>query len=346
MNEIGIEGSWLTVNRNCNFRCSWCYAKGTKYNPNDTMTLELAKELIDLKSDIGVKGTCVIGGEPTLWKHLIPIIEYLDAKNMLSSLITNGSLLCNDRFLSPLLESPLNAINLSLKGGNARQFEELTRSNFSEFRKVCLSIGKLSKASINTGVSITVSKLNITNLKEWVETAVDNGAKRVFLEFCCTIFNGNEPNGEYMANPTLIVDYFQENYQAMDEYTSGELYISQSLPACIWPEEFVELLVKRERMSFGCHVMRREGLIFNSVGEIVPCGCLHDFPLGKYGRDFIDADSFVTFWNNPEVVEFYDKFVAYPSNHCIGCEEYNICGGGCPLQWFIYEPDQIIIGRR
>ncbi len=25
------KNMWLTVNRSCNFRCPWCYAKSTEY---------------------------------------------------------------------------------------------------------------------------------------------------------------------------------------------------------------------------------------------------------------------------------------------------------------------------
>lgn len=42
--NLNLTGMWLTVNRFCNFRCPWCYAKSTKYNKNGDMPLELAKK--------------------------------------------------------------------------------------------------------------------------------------------------------------------------------------------------------------------------------------------------------------------------------------------------------------
>ena len=35
---------WLTLNRVCNLRCPWCYAKDTQYNLQNNMDFETAKK--------------------------------------------------------------------------------------------------------------------------------------------------------------------------------------------------------------------------------------------------------------------------------------------------------------
>jgi len=40
--------------------------------------------------------------------------------------------------------------------------------------------------------------------------------------------------------------------------------------------------------------------------------------------------------------EASNQLISYPAQECITCQQYNICGGGCPLQWFIFKPEDII----
>lgn len=46
---------WLNVNRACNMRCEWCYAKGTEYSAGDEMSLDLAIRLVEMMRSTGVK---------------------------------------------------------------------------------------------------------------------------------------------------------------------------------------------------------------------------------------------------------------------------------------------------
>jgi sulfatase maturation enzyme AslB (radical SAM superfamily) len=45
--------AWLTINRACNLRCGWCYAKGTAFSQHDTMSTKTAERSLDLLSDLG-----------------------------------------------------------------------------------------------------------------------------------------------------------------------------------------------------------------------------------------------------------------------------------------------------
>ncbi len=45
---------WMTLNRSCNLRCNYCYAKNTGYKASDNLDLGLAKQIIDIFSDLKV----------------------------------------------------------------------------------------------------------------------------------------------------------------------------------------------------------------------------------------------------------------------------------------------------
>ncbi len=335
-----VLGSWLTVNRICNFRCKWCYAEGTRYTSEDSMSLELARNLIDFQAEIGVKEVLLIGGEPTLWKYLFEALDLISQRGMKSTMITNGVLLANENFLEKLSLSGIGNIVISLKSGNERQHEKTTgTSKFNEVKKALRNINKLG---LKASCSITVNSLLLNNLQEILEVAAENGAQLMGLNFCTTTFQDGVPQKGFMPDPRDIVEKVVENFDEMVKTMNGNISISQSLPLCLWPQSFLEELERQNIITYGCHIQKRNGLIFDSKGNVLVCSCLYDFPIGTFGKDFKNASSFKEFWLSEEVADIYDRIITYPSKSCIECSKYKICGGGCPLHWFVNKPEHII----
>lgn len=96
LNELNIN---IDVTNKCNYNCYYCYAKNDVYKSDfnkvslerhDVDTLVRAISMID-KYDVNIH---IIGGEPTLFKHLNYFIDKLDnldnVKNI--NILTNGSI--------------------------------------------------------------------------------------------------------------------------------------------------------------------------------------------------------------------------------------------------------------
>lgn len=347
MSELGLYGSWLTVNRFCNFRCRWCYAQETKFRKEDNMSLELASTLVDLIADIGIKGVILIGGEPTFWPHLFTIADRIRERDMHSVLVTNGYLLGHPTYFGKFVESSIGEVNISLKASNPDQHVDFTRARPDTFDSVLAGIRNVSQLEgIRSSVSVVVSSLNLPCIDDFVRVAAENGAKEVNLQLCSATFENETPVRGYMADAEETVRVLMDKFPVMVDYMGGEFLVEQTLPKCVWPQEFVEDAMKKGQMSFGCHVLAREGLIFDLHGYVLPCNDLHIVKLGQYGADFVDKETFSTFWHSPEINAFYDDLVSYPVETCMDCEDYLYCGGGCPLQWFIRDPRVIIPERR
>ena len=54
MIDFDFKTGWLTLNRTCNLRCKWCYARDTEYKSSLTMSKDLAFELIDFFDSISI----------------------------------------------------------------------------------------------------------------------------------------------------------------------------------------------------------------------------------------------------------------------------------------------------
>lgn len=333
------KGAWLTVNRACNFRCAWCYAEGTGYQKNKEMSLELAKQLADLIYEIGIRNLIVIGGEPTLWENLIMFNSYCKKLDIKTSLVTNAFLFGKEKFLKEYVKFPNDSISISLKAGNEKQSMEVCGiRNFNVVKKGI----KQAIKQFNACVSITYNSFYIANLIELVALAVECGSKLVKIDFCSTTFQNGKSYDKYMVEPHQIVKHIVEDYEELNRITNGNLVFEMNLPFCLWPEDFLKMLIEKNQIMSVCHVLKREGIIFDTEGKLLMCNALFDYPLGQYEKDFDDPESLLNFINSKEIQSFYDNISSYPSLKCKNCEWYDKCGGGCPLKWAIYKVKDVI----
>ena len=97
--EAAAAGKLLSAeiefNRNCNYRCPYCYAAG-KYE-NSALEPELAKQVIRDVAKLGARKIVVLGGEPLLCKNLYEYIELAESLDMGSEIFTNAALIDDEK---------------------------------------------------------------------------------------------------------------------------------------------------------------------------------------------------------------------------------------------------------
>lgn len=346
MQNLGIYGGWLTVNRYCNFRCPWCYALGAAFKPEDNMPLELAKSLIDLMHSLGIKDVVLIGGETLFWPYLFEIATYLKSLGMTSTVVTNGWLLGAKKFRDRIERSDITSLNISLKAASRQQYKDLTR--FDGFDMVAEGLRAVSKwQHIRVETSFVISTAVIGNIVEMVKLAFDNGAGGLNISTCGPSINSGTFGSQFMPEPMAIVSAMVAAYERIHAISGDQFSLEGTLPACLWPQDLLATMEDRGQISFGCHFKTRSGLLFDRWGRVLSCNHLFDYPLGQFGVDFTDLTTFATFWAKPELAAFYAKMLEYPAQACISCTSFDKCGGGCPLMWFVHDPELVISqGRR
>ncbi len=336
-----LVNMWLTVNRQCNFRCKWCYAEGTDFKPEDDMSFETAKNLINLASDLGIRSVTFLGGEPTCWEHLFPAIQYAYEKKMKSLLVTNGYLLSKPDFLAKIKASNLTRITISLKASNEKQHKELTGTD------TFLSVLEGIKESNNlegkyAAVSYVLSEFTADSLIEVAKVLAACGTKSLSLDMCSVSFENGEAKKKYALHPNKYVKTIVDNIDEMCEIMDGRVSAPQKTMGCIWPEETLKRLVKERKINTRlCHMLGEYGVVFTNKAELIACNHLYNYPFGKYGIDFNDAESFLEFRNSEPITEFFKKIRTLPKTSCINCSQDTDCIGGCPFQWIIFDPAEI-----
>ncbi len=327
---------WLTLNRACNLQCKWCYAKDTKFLKSDDMDVNMAKDIIDICSELKISHITLIGGEPTIYPHLTEVISYCHTKKITCGIVTNGIKLADNDFLQSLLNINHKSFSISLKGENKAVFKNVTGRDM--FDITLDGISNCLKNGINPTVSMVLTEENIDTFIEGVKTLKSIGVKRFHFSFCYEFDVSNECK-EYLShnNPKTIVKKFTELYPTLDKITDGNFELFETFPLCIWDKKIIEVMEKKHQIKTVCQLLHRSGLIFDSEGYLLPCNAMTSIKLGKLYSDFIDAKELKVYSENSDCKSVYDKLCSVPDTVCLSCKDYVNCGGGCVCHWTNYD---------
>lgn len=336
--SVNLSTVWITVNRACNFRCKWCYAECSDYKIEDDMPLELAKKILDTSIEAGVKHVILIGGEPSMWKHVFDFSDYCKERLISCGIVTNAYLFGDDSYWEKFLESPFSSIGISVKGMTESQFESVVGTK-ALYRQTIKGLQRLLNYYPNSSVSVVYSNLfNYDDLLEIATISYGLGAKMFQLGGCSATINGSCANDEFMVDSDVFVETITRIFPILDELYNGRVVLEPRLPLCVFPKEFLEGIISKMQIQNMCHVQNRSGIIFDTEGYILPCNSMVEVKMGKIGKDFSNGMELLTLLNNDEICYGYREMLRYPSEECTFCDLNEYCRGGCIINWTVLDP--------
>ena len=338
---MNYKNCWLTLNRACNLRCKWCYAKGTEFQKKDDMDLNMAYDIIDVCNDLDIKNITLIGGEPTIYPFLFDVIKYAHSWGISCGIVSNGLQYANNEFLNKLIALKIKMVSISLKGENRETFKNVT--GVDAFDNVIESIRMCKQNNVKVSVSMVLTEENIYTYLEGIKKVVSAGADNIHLSFCYEFDNSQyHKQKTSILDPKKIVSGFMTGYEKLCEITGGRFELFQSFPLCIWNSDDIKKLVHRKQISTVCQLLRKSGLIFDSKGNVIPCNAMPTIKLGKIYEDFNTAKELIEYIKQPDIQEVYKTLCGVPNKKCLICEDYVNCGGGCVCQWTNYSFDELM----
>jgi hypothetical protein len=156
----------LSMTNRCNLRCKMC-SVWSNYQPENELTLEEMKDVIDQAAAWGIREINLCGGEPLLNPHCFSVIEHAKAKKMRVILTTNGTVI-NESVAKQLLETKLDIICVSLDGATAAVHDRL-RGLEGAYEKIIRGIQFLNDNEEAVGhkpIKVLIMTLHNDNLDE------------------------------------------------------------------------------------------------------------------------------------------------------------------------------------
>lgn len=200
---------WLTINRSCNMRCGWCYAKSDGFNASDTMTLETLHRILNVIASQQISRFILLGGEPTLHPHLPEIIQRL--KPTKTVLVTNALRLSDRNYLTILKKSGLDVVTISLKGATEQEYLENTGS--AGLGRVEQAIANLNELAIAYSISVTFTNSLMETLPAVIDLMKRAGAGVMSINYCRPIVSGDTILRTDLPDPREMARATMESYE-------------------------------------------------------------------------------------------------------------------------------------
>ncbi|VVB76088.1 Coenzyme PQQ synthesis protein E [Candidatus Tiddalikarchaeum anstoanum] len=147
----------------CNCKCSMCSLWKDK---PAFLPLDEAKKIVDFMHDNGVIFVQLTGGEPTLYKDIIPLIKYLNSKNFILNLATNGTTMTHES-AKELRSAGLSHINISFDYFNSAVQDKI-RGLKGEFNKAVSAVNILKSEGFHVYSSSMINSYNWDKMEKLV----------------------------------------------------------------------------------------------------------------------------------------------------------------------------------
>ncbi|ULT80110.1 hypothetical protein L3Y34_010596 [Caenorhabditis briggsae] len=210
------EHSYLRISltEKCNFRCLYCMpAEGVPLKPKDKMLKnEEVLRLVKLFADHGIDKVRLTGGEPTIRKDIVQIVEGIASTPGVKDvgITTNGLVL--PRFLPDLKNAGLTKVNISIDSLDRQKFAKMTRRDGFDkvWKSIELAQDYFPKVKLNV---VVIRNQNENEIVDFVNLTANRNLDIRFIEFMP--FGGNEFKNDnfygYREILSLIVEKFGDD---------------------------------------------------------------------------------------------------------------------------------------
>jgi MoaA/NifB/PqqE/SkfB family radical SAM enzyme len=219
---MGVEGNLkmhadIKLGYSCNNNCFHCVilenrevALKKKGTQNRT-TEDFKKELLDSKNK-GCASVTFTGGEPTLRRDLLELIEFAQQLGYLIGMQTNGRLFYYKEYAKKLSAYNISYV-IALHGPDEKTHDEISRVAGS-FKQTLTGIKNLLSFKQDVGGKMVLSRKNHALLDETVKLFIDLGIKNISIAF--PHISDNERFLEVVPKYTDVIDKVHQSVETVN----------------------------------------------------------------------------------------------------------------------------------
>lgn len=312
--KIKQQSIIFEITLKCNLNCMYCYnvCKNKVPYPTGELNTEEVKKLLDkVIEETSCNNITFTGGEPYLREDIFEIMEYVKRKVFTINVISNGTLLTDER-IKKSIDAGVTIFELPLLSAYRDIHNYMVRGN--SFDKVTESIAMIKA---NGGRVVTVFVATKKNIETWAQTiemAVALGADGL-------MFNRFNPGGEgrnnieeLLPSPYELSEALEIANNATEEYKIS-IACSIAMHPCLFKTE------NYPNLGFGyCAAgTTRAYYTVDPIGNLRMC----NHSQGIIGNLF--DNSFQKLARTKCVKEFMKAIPVF----CKDCKLAKTCQGGC-----------------
>ncbi|MBU1199173.1 MAG: radical SAM protein [Nanoarchaeota archaeon] len=322
----------LNITNRCNFRCVHCaFDSGCKEMKE--LSLKKIKQILVQTKKLGGERFDITGGEPLLRNDVFQIVEFGKKLGYKIELVTNGSLLSNDK-LGKFKNLGLDAIAVSLDGSNYKIYDKIRNVSKRTYEKVVNNIKKAVAMGFNVKINTLVCKSNYKDIPNIIQFCIENNIKEQGMYYFTPVGRG-ERNNERAVEPLAWLKFIQEHLLRYED----KIKIGLEVPLA------KKGLIKKENRCIADS--ERYHLQILPDGNVYPCAILASYekPIANLHKTNIPD-----IWQNKKLWrEYWDKIniLFTACKYCVNFKAFNISCYDfekydfvCPLRKF--KPSEVV----
>lgn len=201
----------LSITDFCNFRCEYCLPNGYQgKRPDDELSIPEIATLIRGFAQVGTKKVRITGGEPSIRRDVVEIIETIKQTDGIETIAMTSNGYKLGKHLANWHAAGLNQLNISMDSFDAATFRKMT--GFDSLPQLLTDMDTLLqttdiKLKIN---SVLMAETAFENLIDAIDYVKDRPVTYRFIEFMQTSDNSDLFFAQH-AQSDIIIDYLLEH---------------------------------------------------------------------------------------------------------------------------------------
>jgi pyrroloquinoline quinone biosynthesis protein E len=308
----------LEMTHRCPLQCGYCSNPIELERSSNELTTEEWKKVLTELAEIGVLQVHFSGGEPTVRKDLVELVQHATDKGLYSNLITSA-VLFNREKLQALADAGLSHIQISFQANDATLANRI--GGFKNGHAKKLEAAKWAREmDLPLTVNAVMHRQNLHELPQMIDLAVALDADRI--EVANVQYYGWALKNRAALMPT--VEQIDEATRVVEEARGrlkGILEIDYVVP------DYYAIRPKKCMGGWG-----RQFFNITPAGKILPCHAAETIT----DLDFESVrsnHSIAWIWNNSDAFNKY-RGTGWMPEPCQSCAFKEVDFGGCRCQAF------------
>lgn len=278
--------------------------KNTELTLADLQELKMIEEFVN-------HDVVITGGEPTLCRDFMAIVNFLKEKVKSISICTNGT---TDFYIDKEFFNKQVNIQISIDG--IKEIHDSIRG-INSFNRIFSTVSKLESLEIPYTISSVVNKYNSSCMKALADILGELKHMRYWN------ISYEMPFGHADLRELMPAEKWNAFVDEMLDYVSFRMKIQKMFPFDLYDKNRDKLdeLFNGKKCS-NCGSGRNKIYIYPDL-SVFPCTCLTDFCLGN-----LKKAALTEIMNTELALKFVDYSVL-PESKCQECEYLRYCNGGC-----------------
>jgi radical SAM protein with 4Fe4S-binding SPASM domain len=318
----------------CNLRCKHCLSDSGRSKQNELNTSE-AKRLIDTLEMMKIFNINFSGGEPLIRPDIFELLEYASEKKMGIELLSNGALITPE-VIKKLENTNIFSVQISIDG--LKNTHDAFRGIKGSFKRSINAIKLLKNANYGLSISSAVTRQNIDEIPEIIDSAIDLGANSYKTTLFMPTGRGKNNVDDLILTPHDVKRFTFMLLEKKKEV--GDKIIISNEELYPWlignPNKTCSKSQKREdNAKIGC-TAGNSSLYITPDGKITPCPFLSKFVAGD-----IRKGNLKRIWNKSSTFEIFRNITKGDlKGKCGNCEHLSVsCYGGCRAAAYAHSAD-------